>query len=74
MEKVVVDIGCGEDKVGDIGIDKVRTKSVDIICDINISLPFKNDVADEIIAYHVLEHVDDLVKVMEEICRVLKPC
>lgn len=73
MTKVILDIGCGNNKtMGAIGLDRVKTNDVDILCDIGQSLPFKNEVIDKIIANHVLEHVDDVIKTIEEFHRVLK--
>ena len=68
-----LDIGCGNAKVkGCLGIDTIRTKDVDIIADLNKGLPFRCSVFDEVYMNHVLEHVDDVIKVLEEVHRVLK--
>jgi len=73
MNKIILDIGCGHRKApNSIGVDIKRTRGVDIIADV-CRLPFKDESIDEIICSEVLEHVDDLVKAMEEIHRVLKP-
>ncbi|WP_457549421.1 class I SAM-dependent methyltransferase [Archaeoglobus sp.] len=71
--KIILDLGCGNRKVFEsaIGIDIIKTKAVDVIADIQ-NLPFKDCSVDEIVCYQVLEHVDDVVKAMEEIWRVLK--
>lgn len=36
-------------------------------------LPFREDIFEEVLASHVLEHIPDLVGVMHELHRVLKP-
>jgi len=72
MDQVILDLGCGDDKKGNVGLDVYRTKDVDVIGDVNISIPFKDSSVDRVIANHVLEHVDDVIDVMEEIYRVLK--
>jgi ubiquinone/menaquinone biosynthesis C-methylase UbiE len=75
----ILDLGCGvckhkgssKDKV--IGVDKVKTPCTDVVCDVEKKLPFKNNEFDKVIAIHILEHVSNLVKVMEEVWRVCKP-
>ncbi|VVB90875.1 Ubiquinone/menaquinone biosynthesis C-methyltransferase UbiE [uncultured archaeon] len=70
---LIIDIGCGNSKTKDaIGPDKVRTGDVDIICDIEQSIPFKDGCIDKIVANNVLEHMSDTVKPLEELHRVLK--
>ncbi len=56
-----------------IGVDKIHVPGVDVVCDINKGLPFRDETIDEIICIHVLEHVPDLELVMKEFHRVLKP-
>lgn len=83
-----LDIGCGKlDKVkierykrylGDyhpqeyIGVDRVKLRGVDIVCNITEGLPFENETVDEVVCIHILEHVQDLESVMREFHRVLK--
>ncbi|MCD6565274.1 MAG: methyltransferase domain-containing protein [Bacteroidales bacterium] len=70
---ITLDIGCGNNKTnGTIGLDRVRTDGVDILCDIEQSLPLKSGTIDKIIASHVLEHMGNVIKTLEEIHRVLK--
>ena len=70
---ILLDIGCGRDKKsGYIGVDKVKLPGVDIICDIEHGLPFKDDSIGGIRVIQVLEHVKDLILVMEEFGRVCK--
>jgi len=69
-----LDIGCGNAKVeGCLGIDINRTRDVDILADVEVGLPFRDSVFDEVYMNHVLEHVDDVIRVLEEVYRVLKP-
>jgi SAM-dependent methyltransferase len=74
-EHVVVEIGCGPVKpAGSIGIDIVDLPNVDIIADVNAGMEFFPDSSvDEVHASHFLEHAKNLVLVMAEIARILKP-
>ncbi len=68
-----IDIGCGKHKEqGTIGVDSFAYPGVDVVADINHGLPFPTDTVQEVYAYHVLEHVDNFVFIMEEIWRVTK--
>jgi SAM-dependent methyltransferase len=74
MGPVVLDLGCGSNKrAGAIGLDRRSEKGVDIVCDLERPLPLMDGVADEIHAHHVLEHVRNLIQLMEEIYRVCRP-
>lgn len=67
-----VNLGCGSRVLeGYINIDRYDYGQ-GIVRDVEKGFPFDNDSVDEIIADHVLEHIDDLVFVMNEIYRVLK--
>ena len=69
-----IDLGCGDNKRKDfIGVDKVDLQGVDIVCDIDKgSLPLDDNSVEEIFSMHFMEHVDDVVAVMEELWRVSK--
>ncbi len=68
-------IGCGTDiKKGYINLDIIKREGVDIVHDLNKApYPFKDNQFDEIYSSHVLEHVDDVLAVLEELYRILKP-
>lgn len=70
----VLDIGCGDRKqIEDaIGVDRHPRAAVDVIAQIEHGLPFADDTVDHVYAVHFLEHVQDLLHVMNEIHRVLK--
>lgn len=69
-----LNLGCGKDiKAGFINIDKIFFKGVDVVCDLEDGLPFRANVFDKIFSRYVLEHISDLVFIMREIHRVLKP-
>ncbi len=71
-----LDIGCGDNKVSQhhVGLDKIPLPGVDIVLDLeSASLPFETNSVDEVCCYHVLEHISNLVALMEELYRVMKP-
>jgi SAM-dependent methyltransferase len=72
---VILDLGCGNRKKnGAIGIDFNPDTMADIIHDLNkFPYPFDNSFFDIIIADNVMEHLDDLIKVLQELYRVTKP-
>ena len=68
----VLQLGCGSDKYpGAIGLDVNPRSEADVICDLNLyPYPFAADTFDLVLCEHILEHLDDVIKVMEEIHRV----
>lgn len=75
-KKIVLNLGCGSVRIpGAIGVDRVKIDNyVDVVHDLdNIPYPFKSETVDEIHMYHVLEHLHDPIKKMEELYRLLKP-
>lgn len=75
MESKKLNFGCGTRIMkGYVNLDVVPLKGVDVVHDLNkFPYPFKKNYFDEIYARNILEHLDDLVKVMKELHRVLKP-
>ncbi|HUU28468.1 MAG TPA: class I SAM-dependent methyltransferase [archaeon] len=75
MEKpVTINLGCGKRKAPDeIGVDRYPESSADVLADLSDNLPFADNVAGKVICIHVLEHVPDLVRLIEEIHRILLP-
>ncbi len=69
----ILDVGCGTAKIkGAIGIDRVALPEVDIVHDLNsFPWPFENESFGEIYMNDIIEHLDDTIKVMEEIHRLL---
>ena len=75
-KKIILNLGCNGSRLpGSIGVDVIpREGTVDVVHDLNTRpYPFSTDYADEIHMYHVLEHLDDSIKTIEEIHRILKP-
>jgi SAM-dependent methyltransferase len=71
----VLDVGCGINKhPGAIGIDRIAGTKADVLCDLDrIPYPFASGVFDEVRAIHVIEHVADVIRTLEEFHRLLKP-
>ncbi len=69
-----LNMGCGSaPKKGYINLDKIRLKGVDVVHDLNkFPYPFRDNEFDEVFADNVLEHLDNIIKVMEEIHRISK--
>ena len=75
MAKKILDIGCSGWKYpGSVGMDHVKRKGVDIKWDLNkFPYPVKPNTFDMVYASHILEHLEDPAKVIEELHRVCKP-
>jgi predicted SAM-dependent methyltransferase len=68
-------LGCGNQHIrGYVNIDWRKTTATDLVCDIK-KLPYKDDSAELIETYHVIEHLPrhDLMKALKEWRRVLTP-
>ena len=71
---VIVNLGCGSRKgQEEIGVDRYPGSQADILADFSSRLPFADNSVDVVLADHVLEHVPDLVALMQEVHRVLAP-
>jgi len=70
-----VNLGCGRRYLdGYVNCDVVSTVRCDRRFDLNCTpYPFEADSVDDVLADNVLEHLDDVVRTMEEIHRILKP-
>lgn len=71
-------LGCGKNILQSwINLDIVALDGVDIIADlddcVNTRLPFEDNVIDEFLASHVIEHLHKPLPFMEEIHRIAKP-
>ena len=67
-----LNIGCGNKKIeGYLGVDKFKCDAADYICDIeNEKLPFEDNTITAIILDNVIEHFNDIPKVINELVRV----
>jgi Methylase involved in ubiquinone/menaquinone biosynthesis len=74
-ERRILDVGCGVNKYpGSIGIDVNPRTRADVLCDLNhFPYPFRDGSFDELRAVHVIEHVSDVIRTMEEFARLVRP-
>jgi SAM-dependent methyltransferase len=71
----ILDVGCGINKhPGAIGIDRIAGTAADILCDLDrFPWPLRDGSFDHVRAVHVIEHVADVIRTMEEFHRLLRP-
>jgi SAM-dependent methyltransferase len=71
----ILDLGCGNTKrPGAVGVDFNDRTATDIVHNLNsFPYPFEDSSFDEIYLDNVLEHLDDVMRVMEEVHRICKP-
>ncbi len=69
-----LNLGCGTDvRAGYVNLDVAPLPGVDVVHDLDVlPLPFEDEAFDEIVCQDVLEHVD-LVGVLRECHRILRP-
>lgn len=70
-----LDVGCGIKKYpGAIGIDRNPASRADVLCDLDrFPYPFADSQFGFVRAIHVIEHVSDVIRSMEEFHRLLAP-
>lgn len=68
----MLDLGCGTRKrPGSIGLDINPRSGADVIHDLSLfPYPFEDNRFDEVVVDNVLEHLDDVVRTMEELYRI----
>ena len=72
-KEMILDIACSHNKAkGAIGLDRDKDSDADIICNLEKTLPLKSDFFDKIYCKHILEHLDNPQRLIEEIYRVSK--
>lgn len=74
-EPARLDIGAGTANrlPGAVRLDRSRAARPHVVADLDRPLPFRTGSFDVVGAFDVVEHVADLVALMEEIYRVLRP-
>jgi SAM-dependent methyltransferase len=70
----ILDVGCGIAKFsGSIGIDRLAATRADVLVELDhFPYPFRDGAFDQVRAIHVIEHVGDVIKSMEEFHRLLR--
>ncbi len=70
-----LDVGCGINKTpGAIGIDRNASSRADVLCELDhFPYPFRDGSFASLRAIHVIEHVSDVLRTMEEFHRLLAP-
>lgn len=70
----VLDVGCGIRKQpGSIGLDRNPASRADVIADLDhFPYPFAADSFDRLTAIHVIEHLSDVIRAMEEFHRLVR--
>jgi SAM-dependent methyltransferase len=71
----ILDVGCGINKYpGAVGVDNNPRSRADVLADLDhIPYPFRDNSFDQLRAVHVIEHVADVVRSMEEFWRLVRP-
>lgn len=71
----ILDVGCGINKLpGSLGIDLNPRSRADVLVDLDrFPYPFRDNSFDGLQAIHVIEHVADVMRTMEEFWRLVKP-
>jgi SAM-dependent methyltransferase len=70
----ILDVGCGINKYpGSIGVDRNTNTRADVICNLDsFPYPFRDSCFDGLRATHVIEHVQDVVRTIEEFHRLVR--
>jgi SAM-dependent methyltransferase len=71
----ILDLGCGTRKrPGAVGVDVSDRTDADVVHDLNtFPYPFEDESFDEVFLDNTLEHLDDVVRVIEEVHRLCRP-
>jgi predicted SAM-dependent methyltransferase len=69
-----LNFGCGKDiRPEYLNVDIIKMPGVDKVVDFNkFPYPFKDNTFEEVIIVHVLEHLDNFIKVMQDLHRVCR--
>jgi SAM-dependent methyltransferase len=71
--EIHLNLGCGEN-IRDrfLNCDKERIDGLDIILNLDYSLPFKDNSIDRVVLSHIMAHIKHPRKLMKEVDRILK--
>jgi SAM-dependent methyltransferase len=72
---LTLDVGCGINKYpGAIGIDRNPRTRADVLCDLDhFPYPFRDNSFAAVRVVHVIEHLSDVIRAMEEFHRISEP-
>lgn len=75
QEQPVLHLGCGtRSREGCLNVDCAELPGVDVVWDLNsYPWPFATGAWQHVVAHHVLEHLDDAVRAVSELHRILAP-
>jgi len=70
-----INIGCGQNVYeGYVNIDKIKLPGVDLVYDLEkMPLPFEDNSVSEIRCEHILEHITNLMPLIEDLHRISVP-
>jgi predicted SAM-dependent methyltransferase len=72
---VILNLGSNRNRIPNaIGVDTIAQEGVDVVHDLNVfPYPFDDNSVKIVHAYHVIEHLSNPLKAIEEIHRILEP-
>lgn len=72
MSRLIIGAGIHhEHQDGDVTLDILSAEGIDVVHDANLDWPFEDNTFDEVIAIHVVEHLNSMMHFMNESWRVL---
>jgi len=68
-----LNLGCGKNKLdGYYNIDISNKANCDLVADLSKGIPLPDNCAEEVLCKHFIEHIADIIFIMNEIWRVCK--
>ena len=68
-----IDLGCGRDRTpGYLGVDRLLMTGIDVVADLEASLPFRTNSIGRVFSKSVMEHVSNFEAAMQELHRVVR--
>ena len=67
---MILDVGCGNKPRGDVNIDFVKQTVPNFVRADALNLPFRDNVFSHACSHHVIEHVENPLKMISELKRV----
>jgi len=73
-DEIHLNLGCGEQtRSGFLNCGIERIEGLDILLNLDYSLPFKDNSIDGVVLSHIMPHIKHPRKLMKEVDRILKP-